>query len=495
MKKIFFLTVLTLICCVSSDIFATSLICQPINGPCPSDQYAWSTAKTLTICGGEYGLTTCAETCCFVIQYYDRFRENGNEFNYDVSMANIFYPTDPNCIDCVSMEAITRAAYDKLMSLNWQRQGFRDSTGWQTNSLHNENLYTPTQCRDINSELKCSENLGCCTTVIENQIGPDNEYVGFAGGTWTDDKGPCPIVPIINDCHKFCFGFNKDLTESYLTPCQIIPCFPNWQSICIDVNMPGCYACSLSICYRRAENNCQPSTYYDIEIDSIVNVNNSCAACIPPINMTTLYTFALQKVLFKEGQVLDYEENECEERFRILQSKCWRTDYNSELLLLKWVACGYEEGCCWSRYKVCHTEVNTVTVELIEHCGQSVVCQYVSGINNCQSICGLDASGTGWRISLPDNNNVIQNNDVRSFVAPNPSDEFCELHVVSNEKGIIDLVVYDILGNSVFSQSKTSNGNELIFQINNNLIPVGVYHYNIMINNRLLNNGSFNILR
>ncbi|MDP2364789.1 MAG: hypothetical protein Q8M94_13610, partial [Ignavibacteria bacterium] len=331
-------------------------------------------------------------------------------------------------------------------------------------------------------------------TSIPNQI-DEGVYIGYNAINITDDKGICPKIPPTDDCHQFCYGFNPDLTLTYLNvPCGTqANCELVWQSLVTeDISFPGCNGpCYIHVHYKKAVNTCQPETYRDIELESIDRVNG-CDNCNPPIDMQALYKFAEQRVLINEGR--DFYIDDCFDHFRVYESKCWHaSEYNTPD---QWLPCPQlEPGCCWKRYKVCHKPNNIVDIDLVESCGQDITCPTITAPNICMSVCGTNAEGQGWRIAIPENETNILNDNVNSYVVPNPSDDFCELHVLSQEKGVIHLMIYGILGNIVYSKSMVKNENELIFKVDNNQIPVGFYHYNIMANNRLLINGYFNILR
>jgi len=458
-----------------------------------SDTNAWVGPQEFIYCAGDpvYPMNGCDPNCCFKIIFYDRWC-GPTRHNYEMAVVGIFYYSGTNCDQCDRYSILWNANLSRIHNMTMSDESFvrnllngRPPGPWEFIYF---NMFTDAICMDGSDT--CS--WVCCRTNYRSLYG------GYGHGTyevWGQEFEGNFYEPECNyPCTPTCYQAKMDTVPTPSISCDLDCDNGSWTTFTntITVSLPGCTGCDVQIWYRKKTSNCPPNTFTDLVLDSI----HQTSACTCYISTTDIYKYAEQYVLQYVG-INEVPSGQCKENIRMFRSSCWHSGQiffppNPQYYYI-WTPCF--EGCCWARYKICHnspTGINSIT--LLEKSSIGTACTQAS--NPCSNICDVDVEINWFPKYSIENIDFLDEslNNSYSYCIPNPAEDNFDIHFISNDKGNVNLKIFDVLGNMVYQADKSKNTGELIITIKNSKLFDGQYYYQLLINNNLEGKGSIQII-
>jgi hypothetical protein len=271
-------------------------------------------------------------------------------------------------------------------------------------------------------------------------------------------------------------------------PCANLPCaYGAWSSDTMNINMDslGCPDCSITIFFKyRATANCNPG-YYDYNLDSC-HLDTNCRNCLT-LDEQTVFKYSIQALL-KYGPLGVPVKGQCDSTYRIGHASCW--SFNDPFEKNRFYPCT-DSGCCWALYKVCRDSNNVFTYTRIDANYSNYQCPQAT--HPCVFICDIDPNP---KISVFSNElTPIESNKHITYVTPNPSTGLIEIHINTTTKGNFFISIYDRIGNLLLEQQKEMKGEIQTIQLDLNKLNNGLYFYKIKMNDVLMDNNSFILLK
>lgn len=461
--------------------------------PCVSE---WQGPYIIQLCSNEfqYEILNCnnPDPCCFQIEYYDRFVDcQYGELRahfYDVQVV-LIKPTSENCDYCFTSEKdkiIRELMYRKFQE---NKDFFQDLWGRPECAWQNHKV-TPGGCFRIieNYELPCSEEL-CCAQNVKICF---DEFGNVIRNSLTYTQTPKLFSPdwqSFRECNEEPINCNDGYVKCDInlngcdSPCNLSEWAYLYSGIEPDIPVPGCPNCYIKIYYgRRTTDDCIPP-YYDYTIESITK-SPGCDNCLGPEQQ---YLDAAIDWVLKNGglplpQVTDPDP--CLTNYRTINSACWSYNQN----LRQWIQCDADK-CCMALYKICYLN-GTITTT------------YLGGSNYVETCIDPDCSlfCTSYPVkNLKDKNDKPLNPKIqlketsKSYAVPNPTTSLLDIHYISEFQGIINIKIFDILGNILINENIEKNNKELVYSLNIQKFKKGKYFYKIIVKDIVNCFGNFTV--
>ncbi|MCK5742197.1 MAG: T9SS type A sorting domain-containing protein [Chlorobi bacterium] len=424
-------------------------------------------------------LRDCSDGCCYTVVYYDSWSAEA----YNVYVAGIFWEEKLNADSCENCSKERLAEYFHWAMIQDQyanSQEFRDKFVYGPGGT----LYkwSPGHCYDsLDPQLLCENFMYCCRQGFFMHLTPD------ANG---DSTRMFEHVPMFDDkiykdsCDVGCIEVCDDFRFEPIPGCEM-PCNKTmWGSeqTLYDIPVPDCPDCHISITFKsRIAIDCDPifNDYYVLSMDM---KDPDCLNC--GLTQQDLFQYGLAYLL-RNGPFSPPADEECDIYWRIVTASCWQ--FSPDSIYTK---CDVD-GCCWSQFRICNSGGN-YTYEKIDGSGGADTCwQILTHI--CGYVCDLEPIGI---IQNPTtiNNNTGNMNGEFSYAVPNPSSDGTEILFDYEQIGMVELIVYDKLGREVLI-AKFEKSNRILRMPIQNSFSSGMYSYKIKLANKIIDSGSFIVIK
>ncbi|MDA3843406.1 MAG: T9SS type A sorting domain-containing protein [Candidatus Kapabacteria bacterium] len=423
-------------------------------------------------------LVNCGAHCCYTVVYYDSW----NTGDYQVYIAGIFWEDMLNGSGCegIDLELLSRYAFWNII-LSQNSDDFRsnfDYYHWGKTMYR----WTPGYCyTSLDPKIYCEPTQHCCRYGFRLNLTPDQYGV---------DKCMYDVTPLTNhymhqyNCEPECIEVCDDYRFEPIPGCDM-PCNQtDWsEGEETGVSVPGCPGCVIDIEYEyRTAVNCEPE-FKDYKITGIDMSSAACTTCIA-LTEQDIFQYAISYLL-KYGPMDPPADGACEINWRVVNAECWKLFPDG-----RYEPCD-ADGCCWSQYEVCNIG-GLLTYTKIDGS---------DGVNNCWEIlthvCGYVCDilpGPIYNNPSGVNYNAETMSGKYSYAVPNPSSESTEILFDFDQTGNAEIWVFNELGREVFNAKFEKTSKILKMHVNNNL-KSGFYSYKIQLNNRIIDAGSFVVVK
>ena len=505
LSKVFFLLLLFF---GASEMYAADDWENYVETPCDDltvgldETIIWDGPQEFTFCTDSItnpefqDLKSCIDSCCYTIIYYESWTAG----DYQVYIAGMFWDFKPEgaegCEFCDKAELERYFHWNLIQKQNYEDEDFRDSLDNYSQSM-TFYLYSPGHCYSIlDSLILCDSANHCCRRPYTLYLEPDeNENDSCMYVDSTMDYEGMYQSSCDSSCVEVCDDYELSVMPVFIPdpdttvdfgcdmPCDTTIWSDGTED---DIPVPDCPGCVIDIIYKYRETQdpeCNPQ-FSDYEITSIVMSGDSCTNC-SLLSEQEIFQFALGYLL-KYGPLTPPGDGQCQTSWRTVNATCWKLFPNG-----KYEKCPDTEGCCWSQYRICNNGGSLTYTKIDGSNVQDTCWKIVTHI--CGFVCDLLPLEIYQDPMTVDNGGEHMNGKY-SFAVPNPSSESTEILFDYRQIGKVELTVFDKLGRNILSTKFDKTSRILKMPIKNDF-PSGVYSYIIKINNKIIDTGSFVVIK
>ncbi|MCX7737339.1 MAG: T9SS type A sorting domain-containing protein [Candidatus Kapabacteria bacterium] len=215
----------------------------------------------------------------------------------------------------------------------------------------------------------------------------------------------------------------------------------------------------------------------------------------PSCNCPDEYTKAMIKAMLNNQNVIDEfgiddltwqnGEERCFDNFRVISTECWQSN---EMFPPSYRKCN-DATCCYGVYRVCYTKSISGEIQLSPNYQNMKLSDYIIPIQclepcfevNCTKWIPSDVS-TSHRISINENNTEKISDLCIVFIKVGNDKDIQYLTIECSQKGSINIIMSDILGNIVMNLSREKTSYVLSIPIEQKL-NYGIYFINVKLDN------------
>ncbi len=413
--------------------------------------------------------------CCFTVIYYYYINDDGF---VEMSITGIFYDGD-DCLG-VDTEQIIDAFYKKF----WQDLTTQYPNFYWDNIApdYGSTQYTYIAGSCVNGDEPCDpETSRCCRNNFYVLFDKDTGEFLSTNRLYNEPiQPPCPTT-----CTEKC---NDPKYEPYYSVLCDLPCdFGEWTQSEIEVDLPYCPHCHIHVVYEYRETiGCTPEYQdyrlleYELYDDCPYDMVDQCENCNYYTNQQ-LHEMVMG-ILLRYGEHNDLLPGQCKTNFRIVQASCWMHDQSPPN---NYLPCSYTEGCCWGQYKVCRTIYDTYTYTLLDAGYSGLDCD--NETQPCYYVCDFEPD-----LSFKKGGILIEQDQADKLeIIPNPNSGIFELKINSTQKGMVEIIISNLIGNDVFHDEINKTGSELLINIDISDKPLGSYNLSVKINGLKIGSSKF----
>ncbi len=462
-----------------------------VHPPCEIEDYGeylddveWGDLKEVTFCADTINNPNFPEncdSCCFTVVYYDdvvgRYPDPSD---YLLFIAGIFY--EGTCCELYDKDSIADYAFWKIIQAR-NTAGFRDSVRRGQANYH---MFMSGHCYEADTVQLCNPAQQCCRRELEIylELKPgESEELLFEYNIKFPPDSPFRWEVCSPPCVAICGDFKFEPIPLCDMPCNKTP----WiVDSLLNISVPGCAGCEINIVYKYRETQdpeCDPP-FNDYEITSVNMSDSNCTGCLM-LSEQEIFQFALGYLL-KSGPLEPPMDGQCQTSWRTVNATCWKLFPDGT-----YEKCPETEGCCWSQYEICNIG-GVLTYTKINGSSVNDTCWKVL-THICGFVCDLLPENIYQDPMTVDYGNENMHGKY-SYAVPNPSSESTEILLDYNQVGKVEVSIFDKLGRNIKNLIFDKDSRILKMPIKNDF-PTGVYSYKIKLNNKIIDSGSFVVIK